>query len=500
MMRSPRWQVGAVGLGGTVVVGAATVWSPWATVGAMGVVCAVTVGMFFARRLPGFFLGLLGLILIGYAFFGRSFAYLGKPPVFVGELVLAIGLLAVLVSGGLYRAFRSPLTWILLAFAAWGAIRTVPFINTYHTDALRDGAMWGYGLFAILVAAFLPRTRWPSRIPAWYRRALPWFVIWVPVGWLINHYLGDSMPTIPGSNGVLLLTFKSGDAAVHLAGIAAFLVIGLQQSGKRSARGGGTRASEWIVWALWLVGFMLVAATNRGGALASIAALFTVSLLRPAAARRKIPVVAVLAGALMLVGSVANTASLSLANRDRDMSPQQIVTNLKSIFEGGGGVSLEGSRRWRLAWWTRIKEYTLHGDFFWTGKGFGVNLADDDGFQVSPDHSLRSPHNAHLMLLARTGVPGEVLWLLLQGAFGIAMVASYRRARRESQERLAQLSLWVLAYWIAFLVNASFDVFLEGPQGDIWFWSLFGVGIVITRMSQEEAARVALAVALRERV
>jgi len=25
--------------------------------------------------------------------------------------------------------------------------------------------------------------------------------------------------------------------------------------------------------------------------------------------------------------------------------------------------------------------YTIHGRYFWTGKGFGVNLADDDGFR-----------------------------------------------------------------------------------------------------------------------
>jgi len=307
------------------------------------------------------------------------------------------------------------------------------------------------------------------------------------------------MPALPGTDGVLLFTFKSGDAAVHLAGVATFLVVGLQHFDKPSPRGGRTHALEWMVWALWLVGFVLVAATNRGGALASIVALFIVAVLRPAAARRKIPVVAVLAGAMILLGSVANTASLNIVDRDREMSPQQVVTNLKSIVSGGGGEALEGSRRWRLAWWTRIEEYTIFGDFFWTGKGFGVNLADDDGFQVTRDHSLRSPHNAHLMLLARTGVPGEILWLALQGAFGFALLGAYRRARRERQERVAQLSLWILAYWIAFLVNASFDVYLEGPQGDIWFWSVFGVGIVITQLSRDETKRVVLVPHVGER-
>jgi len=501
-MRSRRLQASAIGLGGlggTVAVGAATVWNPWATVGAMGVVFALTLGVFFARRLPRFFLGLLGLLLIGYAFFGRSFAYLGAPPVFVGEMALAVGLLAVLVSGGLSIPFRSPLAWLLLAFGAWGVVRTVPYISVYHTDAIRDAAMWGYGTFAILVATFLPRTGWLSRIPRCYHRMMPWFVLWVPVGWLFNHYLGARMPVMPGTDGVLLFTFKSGDAAVHLAGVATFLVVGLQHFDKPSPRRGRTHASEWIVWSLWLVGFMLVAATNRGGALASIVALFTVAVLRPAAARRKIPVVAVLAGAMILLGSVANTASLNIMDRDREMSPQQVLTNLKSIVSGGGGEALEGSRRWRLAWWTRIEQYTLFGDFFWTGKGFGVNLADDDGFQVTRDHSLRSPHNAHLMLLARTGVPGEILWLTLQGAFGLALLDAYRRARRERRERVAQLSLWILAYWIAFLVNASFDVYLEGPQGDIWFWSVFGVGIVITQMWRDEAKRIALVPHVGER-
>ena len=28
-----------------------------------------------------------------------------------------------------------------------------------------------------------------------------------------------------------------------------------------------------------------------------------------------------------------------------------------------------------------IIDYTVFGDYFWTGKGFGISLADDDGFQ-----------------------------------------------------------------------------------------------------------------------
>ena len=42
----------------------------------------------------------------------------------------------------------------------------------------------------------------------------------------------------------------------------------------------------------------------------------------------------------------------------------------------------------RLDWWKEIVTYTINGKYFWTGKGFGVNLADDDGFQVLSSGTL----------------------------------------------------------------------------------------------------------------
>jgi hypothetical protein len=36
------------------------------------------------------------------------------------------------------------------------------------------------------------------------------------------------------------------------------------------------------------------------------------------------------------------------------------------------------------------------------------------------------------------------------------------------------------------MVNASFDVFLEGPTGGIWFWSLFGLGIAALEIQRRQ--------------
>jgi O-antigen ligase len=161
----------------------------------------------------------------------------------------------------------------------------------------------------------------------------------------------------------------------------------------------------------------------------------------------------------------------------RIVSADQIIDNLQSIFSDSNNETLDGSREWRLLWWDTISDYTLHGEYFWKGKGFGVNLADDDGFQVEADHSLRNPHNGHLTMLARGGVPMLVLWIVCQGTLGYGLAVSAWSARRRGDAHWFGLLAFLLIYWLAFLINASFDVFLEGPVGGIWFWCVYGAGI-----------------------
>jgi hypothetical protein len=165
--------------------------------------------------------------------------------------------------------------------------------------------------------------------------------------------------------------------------------------------------------------------------------------------------------------------------KGRPATLQQIIDNLLSIFSASPDSGLEGSKQFRLAWWGKIIDYTVFGNYFWTGKGFGVNLADTDGFQSTVDRSLRSPHNSHVTVLARMGIPGFVLWLVLQGTFGIGLLRATIALRRAGDVRLAMTAALVFSYWVAIMVDTSFDPYLEGPQGGIWFWTIFGVGLVI---------------------
>ena len=164
---------------------------------------------------------------------------------------------------------------------------------------------------------------------------------------------------------------------------------------------------------------------------------------------------------------------------DREISFAQFARHVQTTTgsAGSAGQDLENTKEWRLAWWAVIADYTVFGEYFWKGKGYGVNLADDDGFQVAEDQSLRSPHSVHMTILARSGVPGLLAWLALQMSWGIAVARSFLRARREGQRQASALFAFLLAFWLACLVNGSFDVYLEGPTGGIWFWTIFGTGI-----------------------
>lgn len=469
--------IAAVVAGGAAIAGAIVV-QPVVAAGAVLIGTTVAVALAWPGRFPLWTLALLGLVLVGYAMLGRGFAHVGRTPVYVGELAMGLVLLGAVVSGGARRALRSPVVWILLAYMAWGAASTLPYLDVYGFVALRDAALWGYGIFAVAVAALLLGTGAWRRVSEAYGRWLPWLLAWLPIGYPAAVLLAERIPRLPG--GVAILEIKPGDVAVHLAGAGAFLLLGLHAPGRSDRR----MALEWVGWVAWFVALFLAASQNRGGMVAVVTALALLFALRPSARWIR----PILMGTLLLGAAVALDLRLETGDR-REASARQLAANVTSVVGGETERgNLESTIEWRMSWWGDIAGYTLAGPHFWTGKGFGVNLADDDGYQTKADHSLRSPHNGHLTVLARSGVPGLALWVLLQGAFGASLLAAYARARRAGRDDWARFDLWILTFWTACLVNATFDVFLEGPQGGIWFWSVVGVGIAALEAQRRNPA------------
>src|SRR5262249_5451038 len=141
----------------------------------------------------------------------------------------------------------------------------------------------------------------------------------------------------------------------------------------------------------------------------------------------------VILASLFAIESAVGTFEEAKDSMDRPVSAHQIVENAKSLI-GQSGEQAEGTKRWRLNWWDIIIDDTSHGPNFWAGRGFGLNLADADGFAGTSDRRnprppTRSPHNAHMTMLARAGIPGLVMWGVVLISWFATMAGAILTAR-----------------------------------------------------------------------
>ena len=430
----------------------------------------------------------LGCVLLGYSLCGRGFAYVGFPPIFIGEIALLTGL-AMFTTAQTWREVLTDRTvWPLLGLFAWGALQTAPYVSSDGIDAIRDAVVWGYGVFAVVLAGLILDD--PSillSIVKLYSRFTKIFLIGIPIAFALYRFAGGAMPQWPWAN-VGIVQVKEGDALVHLAGVMAFWIAGI----------GGAVALPWV--ALLVADAALLGVIDRAGMVAFGAVFVLCMIFRPG---HKLAWKAI--GAIVVVCLALWLSDLHVpipGGKGRDVSFEQVVTNLMSVAGDSGSNGLDSTKEWRLDWWKAIRGYTIHGRYFWTGKGFGINLADDDGFQVLADHSLRNPHSVHMTMLARGGVPMLCLWAGVNLTWLIVMGLSLLRARLEHQRFWEGLLFFLISYWMAFLINGSFDVFIEGPMGGIWFWSIYGTGLgaVMVRKLERKRTGTLVAEATRPRV
>lgn len=416
------------------------------------------------------YIAALGVCLLGYALLGRTFAYVGLPPVFIGEIMLLVGLM---VAAGSRKVAEILANWPMrfwLVLMAWTVVRTVPYLGRDGLDAPRDAMLVGYGLYAIIVGSLLLAD--PERLRDLVHRYRKAVIVLLALTWivyLVSKMLEGSLPTYPWNSDVAIPEAKGGDLMVHMMAVTAFLMLGLMRS----------TPAMWLI-AAFSSGIIMI--SNRGGMVAFVLGLGLAWLMRPRGASVGKIVYAFIF--LVVVGAIVGPMlQVSVQGGTRELSIEQVVENVKSIFGRSSSTSLDGTKKWRLLWWTEIANYTLNGPYFWTGKGFGVNLAESDGFVVD-EGGLRSPHNGHMTVLARAGVPGAALWILVHMAWFAGLVVAWLRARRLDQRRWTAVFAWLAGVWVACMVNASFDVFLEGPMGGIWLWSVVGIGLAAMRLQQ----------------
>ncbi|XIA64459.1 O-antigen ligase family protein [Bradyrhizobium sp. TZ2] len=361
------------------------------------------------------YLALLAIVLLGYALMGKGFAYLGFPPLYVGEIALLTGIVVFLRIGAFAGAVATLPALLLVALMTWVLARTLPFVGLYGAESLRDSVVVIYGCFAFFVIGLLLEDAHRiNTVLRYYGIMLASFPA-IPVGFWLTKYWGDYIPRLFGP--VPIVEIGSSAVGTHLAGAMVFVLIGYRKV-----------SFLWLL--VWFITLALVSATNRGATLAVIVPV-TIAMLVLGRYRLLFTTVVAAVGifaALLALESTFGEYEEAKDSIERPVSAHQIVENAKSII-GQSGQQTEGTKQWRLNWWDIIISDTIYGPNFWTGRGFGINLADADGFAGTEERRhnrppTRSPHSVHMTLLARAGIPGAVLWaLVLVSWFGMLIRA-----------------------------------------------------------------------------
>ena len=416
------------------------------------------------------YLAFLAIVLLGYAVMGKGFAYLGFPPLYVGEIAFLSGIIVFLRTGASVGALATLPAVLLVALMALVLARTLPFLGLYGFDSLRDSTVVIYGGFAFIVIGLLLEDARRINLVLRHYRIMLASLPAIFVALLLNKYWEEYIPQLYGP--VPILNLGPSVVGSHLVGLMVFVLIGYRKV-----------SVAWVL--VWFATLALVSATNRG-AMLSVVLPITFAMLMLGRFRLMLTTVGVglaIFTALLTLESIFGEHNEAKQSWERPVSAHQIVENAMSTI-GQSGQQGEGTKKWRERWWDTIIQDTIHGPNFWTGRGFGLNIAEEDGF-AGPDRGAtgenraltRSPHNVYMTLLARAGVPGLVLWaLVLVSWFGMMMKAILT-ARARGHKQWADLFLFIGCYAAAIVINATFDVVLEGPVQGIWFWCLFGFGV-----------------------
>jgi hypothetical protein len=425
----------------------------------------------------------LPLPLAGYALFDRGFAYVHLPgiPVYMGELLLVAGLVALAVgTPSVRRAVRRrPPAAIVACFGLWGLIRTVPFAGRFGLDAIRDAALWYYSLFAIVVAALV--TALPDLPEEWakrYERFLPWLLVWSPLAIVCGERFTQLL--VPNSD-VPVFSHKPGNIAVHAAMALAFLWL-VPHPGERQRR-------RLFLTMLATLVIGITATQSRAGLVSACAVLAIAWLL----SRYGVRMVLYMVGTVALTLVFAWSIDLKMTTDRREISVGQLVQNIGSL-SGDKSSDLGTTVKWRDDLWNSVLDRTSEEKKLPAGWGFGPNLAEELGFEGDAAQPLRSPHNSHIDVLARMGVVGAGLWIALWLSWFTLLVRTRRRMPGLRNLRRGLIDV-CMAGVVGMLVNAYFDPSLESPQVALWLWTLVGLGIGLAMARDDGRAEPALTTA-----
>jgi hypothetical protein len=384
-----------------------------------------------------------------YVFLNKGVAY-----TYFVEVLWLFGILLLFINRKKVEIIWNKSTKLILFFILISFVYILRGFAKYDiVDLVRDSFIFQYGWFVFILFLFKDKLE-----QIW--QTLFFIYKWFPFVALLNFILQYFVPffeTVAPFGGIPILLYKNGDMGVQLL-ISTLLLLYTFEN----------KTLKWRVLLSLVIAldFLILASYSRSGIVAFLASMlcfiyFNKDIQLQSRVRLLLKYLPII---LLIVTPIYINIKVTENFQGRSVGFEQIKNNFSSIVGGTTDATSENNVVWRLVWWAKIIDYSLTSPNFFIGKGLGMNLAADDDI-ITLDDSLRSPHNFHLNIMARLGVLLFIVWTY----FLIQLLKPLFKKQLQGRRLLIGCIL------LAFIINASFDVFLEGPMGAFPFWTWMGL-------------------------
>lgn len=392
-------------------------------------------------------------VFLLYLLFNKGIAYS-----FLIELLWITGLILIFLNRKNISFITNKKSRIILFFILITNIYLFYGIFKYpFLSVIKDSFVFNYACFTFILFLFID-----EKEQIWNKLKL--IYKWYPFIPLLSFSIFNIIPslgTVKIFGDITILNYKHSDMAIHLLISTIFLIkFNIEK----------ITNFQYLFIFLIIFDFLIIASYSRSGTISFLIALisylyFNKERLITNNFKRILKLLVI--GFVIILPIYANI-QIQENFQGRTIGFDQLKNNFISIISSNDDVpaTLEDNKIWRLVWWGKIINYSFTPQYFFTGRGLGMSLVKTDGIDAEED--LRSPHNFHLTIMARFGVIVFCLWL-----YFLYLIFSdfFRR-------KLLGNRFMIVSILIAFVINASFDVFLEGPMGAFPFWTFIGLLLI----------------------
>jgi O-antigen ligase len=412
-----------------------------------------------------------GYLLLNYGFENLTI-HAGGFPIIIGYAMVygALGIVVLYHRDVIAQGLREPVVVCVLALIGLAFLHLLVDVPSFGLWALRDATMCLDGMFIFLGLAWAMRgndivfmTKWLMVyfiLNMFYIYTFPWAEkIW---GWSPESGVFLQVPLLGNFNG-------TGD--MLLAG-ALFCVCVAAPMFKR--------------WS-WIMPFLAVGQL-LGVAIAQVRRMYlgivivTIILIFLGEIKKFAKFLILVPAAVMVLILATTVGGLEISGRIGPVNLDFFKDHIRSIHtsEGTPGSSVES----RFSMVDEAMEHFYAHPAF--GVGFGEPLLSELDMNMAQGAVGRVPHDSSITYLARMGIIGFVMWILLHICLWQRFVAAYRM-KSSSDPYVYSFVLWIFLFYILTMITSFVEAPFEFPSGAVPFYFFMGycLGLIRWHLSKK---------------